>query len=119
MVEAATHGDCNTSHSRNVRSKNSSGNSLPCVQVENTEAPSNHKEAETAREIATLVNTSNLNANVKRDLSSNASIRVRSVDAALTNSPTNCRMEFAKVRVVANKARPVAPMTTATIRFEP
>src|SRR5260370_26689086 len=119
MAEAAIQGDCNTSHNRNVRNKNWSGNSLPCVQIENTEAPSNHKEAEIAREIATVVNTSNLNASCKRDLSSKASIRVRSVDAALTNSPTNCRIEFTNVRAVENRASPVAPMTTATIRFEP
>src|SRR5690242_6800908 len=56
IAEAAIHGDCSASHSRNMRSNQISTGSRPRVQAENTAGPSNHSEAETATHPATVTN---------------------------------------------------------------
>src|SRR5437773_2338625 len=59
IAEAAIHGDCNTSHTRNARSNHVSTGSAPRVQAERIEGPSNQSEAEIATQLATVANTIN------------------------------------------------------------
>src|SRR5579872_4928651 len=80
IAEAAIHGDCSTSHSRNRRSSQMSAASLPLVQKANTAVPSNHSEAETATHPAAVTNSTSRKASRNRCLSSSASSRVRLVE---------------------------------------
>src|SRR6185437_12247654 len=80
IAEAAIHGDCSTSHSRNRRSSQISAASLPRVQAEKTDAPSNHSDAETATHPATVTNSTSRKASRSRCLSSSASRRVKLVE---------------------------------------
>src|SRR5690242_21345861 len=80
IAEAAIHGDCSTSHNRNMRSSQTSAGSLPRVHAAKTAAPSNHSDAETATHPATVTNSTNRKARRSRDLSSSASSHVRLMD---------------------------------------
>ena len=81
IAEAATHGDCKASHNRNVRSNPVSTGSLPRVQIENTDGPSNQSDAENGHaQPATVTKRTDLNASRSFFLLGNASKIVKFVE---------------------------------------